>query len=153
MDDQLWAVCYLDEGIALSVISRKETRCQWLAGENQAREFILTDYLHHVAELGELDSDQHLAARERFELLMMQFPDPQVLTEYLNDLTTGLTRIVWFGPLAALAEDYSDFALALRAHYWDEYGEDDEDPVTPVPEADWPYLVEAMDDFLLSEEY
>lgn len=153
MDDQLWALCFLDEGVALSVISRKETRCQWLSGEDQARHYLLHDYLHHVAELGELDEDQTAAARERFELLMEQFPDPETLVEYLNDLTAGLTRIVWFGPLQALAEDYGDFALALRAHYWDEYGEGEEDPASPVAEADWPYLVEAMDDFLLSGDY
>ncbi|WP_375056272.1 hypothetical protein [Zobellella sp. DQSA1] len=153
MDDQLWALCFLDEGVALSVISRKETRCQWLSGEDQARHYVLHDYLHHVAELGELDEVQTAVARERFELLMEQYPDPETLVEYLNDLTAGLTRIVWFGPLYALAEDYGDFALALRAHYWDEYGEGEEDPATPVPEDDWPYLVEAMDDFLLQGDY
>ncbi|OXS14967.1 hypothetical protein CGX12_11545 [Zobellella denitrificans] len=153
MDDQLWALCFLDEGVALSVISRKETRCQWLSGEEQARHYLLQDYLYHVAELGELDPDQTAAARERFELLMEQFPDPETLVEYLNDLTAGLTRILWFGSLRALAEDYGDFPLALRAHYWDEYGEGEEDPATPVPEADWPYLVEAMDDFLLHGDY
>ncbi|PSJ42374.1 hypothetical protein C7H85_17335 [Zobellella endophytica] len=153
MDDQLWALCFLDEGVALSVISRKETRCQWLSGEDQARRHVLQDYLHYVAELGELDDAQTAVARERFALLMEQYPEPETLVEYLNDLTAGLTRIVWFGPLYALAEDYSDFALALRAHYWEEYGEGEEDPATPVPEADWSYLVDAMDDFLLHGDY
>ncbi|GAA3550814.1 hypothetical protein [Zobellella aerophila] len=153
MDDQLWALCYLDEGVALSIISRKETRCQWLSGEDQARQYVLRDYLHYVAELGELDPEQTAAAGDRFALLMEQYPEPEVLVEYLNDLTAGLTRIIWFGPLYALAEDSSDFALALREHYWQEYGEGDEDPALPVPEEDWPYLVEAMDEFLLNGDY
>jgi hypothetical protein len=153
MDNRLWSLCFLDEGVALSVISRKETRCQWLSDEDQARHYLLNDYLQHVAELGELDEQQTLVARERFELLMEQYPEPETLVEYLNDLTSGLTRILWFGPLSALAEDYSDFALALRAYYWEEYGEDDEDPATPVAEDDWIYLVEAMDDFLLQDDY
>lgn len=153
MDDQLWALCFLDEGVALSLISRKETRCQWLGGEEQAYHYLLHDYLQHLAELGELDEEQTLAARARFELLVEQYLDPETLVEYLNDLTAGLTRIVWFGPLRALAEDYGDFPLALRAHYWDDYGEGDEDPATPVPEADWPWLVESLDEFLLGGDY
>ncbi|WP_298720672.1 hypothetical protein [uncultured Oceanisphaera sp.] len=153
MDNRLWGLCFLDEGVALSVISRKETRCQWLSDEDQAREYLLSDYLAHVAELGELDEQQTTVARERFELLMEQYPEPETLVEYLNDLTSGLTRILWFGPLSALAEDYGDFPLALRAYYWEEYGEGDEDPVTPVVEDDWIYLVEAMDDFLLQDDY
>ncbi|GHA28788.1 hypothetical protein [Oceanisphaera arctica] len=153
MDNRLWGLCFLDEGVALSVISRKETRCQWLSDEDHAREYLLSDYLDHVAELGELDKEQTSAARERFELLMEQYPEPETLVEYLNDLTSGLTRILWFGPLSALAEDYGDFALALRAYYWEEYGEGEEDPVTPVVEDDWIYLVEAMDDFLLQDDY
>ena len=153
MDNRLWGLCFLDEGVALSVISRKETRCQWLSDEDQARHYLLNDYLDHVAELGELDQQQTLVARERFELLMEQYPEPETLVEYLNDLTSGLTRILWFGPLSALAEDYGDFPLALRAYYWEEYGEGEEDPVTPVVEDDWIYLVEAMDDFLLQDDY
>lgn len=153
MDNRLWGLCFLDEGVALSVISRKETRCQWLSDEDQARHYLLHDYLEHIAELGELDQQQTTVARERFELLMEQYPEPETLVEYLNDLTTGLTRILWFGPLSALAEDYGDFPLALRAYYWEEYGEGEEDPVTPVVEDDWIYLVEAMDDFLLQDDY
>ena len=153
MDNQAWALCFLDEGVALSVIDRKETSCQWLSDKEHAQEYILEDYVSYVAELGELDNEQMAGARERFSLLMEQYPDPQVLTEYLNDLTVDLTRILWFGPLQSLAQDYSDFPLALRAYYWQEYGEGDEDPVTPVIEDDWIYLVEAMDDFLLHESY
>ena len=70
MDNRLWSLCFLDEGVALSVISRKETRCQWLSDEDQARHYLLNDYLQHVAELGELDEQQTLVARGRFELLM-----------------------------------------------------------------------------------
>lgn len=153
MDSQAWALCFLDEGVALSVISRKETRCQWLEEEGHAYEYLLNDYLNYVAELGELEPEQVEAAKERFTLLIEQYPEPETLTEYLNDLTAGLTRILWFGPLSALAEDYGDFPLALRAFYWQEYGEGDEDPVTPVLEDDWIYMVECMDDFLLQDDY
>lgn len=153
MDNQAWALCFLDEGVALSVIDRKETRCQWLSDKEHAQEYLLEDYVSYVAELGELDDSQTANARERFALLIEQYPDPEVLTEYLNDLTVDLTRILWFGSLQSLAQDYSDFPLALRAYYWQEYGEGDEDPVTPVIEDDWIYLVEAMDDFLLQEDY
>ena|SRR5690554_1355786 len=153
MDNQAWALCFLDEGVALSVLDRKETRCQWLSDQEHAQEYLLDDYVSYVAELGELDDEQTVHARERFALLMEQYPDPEVLTEYLNDLTVDLTRILWFGSLQSLAEDYGDFPLALRAYYWQEYGEGDEDPVTPVVEDDWIYLVEAMDEFLLQEDY
>ena len=153
MDNQAWALCFLDEGIAMSVISRKETRCQWLQDEEHAHEHLLHDYLGYVAELGELEPEQIVAARERFALLIEQYPDPETLTEYLNDLTVDLTRILWFGPLSGLAQEYGDFPLALRAFYWQEYGEGDEDPVTPVVEDDWIYLIECMDDFLLEDDY
>ncbi|MFD1006620.1 MULTISPECIES: hypothetical protein [Oceanisphaera] len=153
MDSKAWALCFLDEGVALSVISRKETRCQWLEDEGHAHEHLLNDYVHYVAELGELDPEQTAIAKERFVLLMEQYPEPEALTEYINDLTVGLTRILWFGPVSALAEDYGDFPLALRAFYWQEYGEGDEDPVTPIVEDDWIYMVECMDEFLLQDDY
>ncbi|MGO1793439.1 MAG: hypothetical protein ACTHY5_08710, partial [Oceanisphaera sp.] len=104
MDNKAWALCFLDEGVALSVISRKETRCQWLQDEEHAYEYLLNDYVHYVAELGELDPEQTAVAKARFALLMEQYPEPETLTEYINDLTVGLTRILWFGPLSALAE-------------------------------------------------
>ena len=74
MDNQAWALCFLDEGIAMSVISRKETRCQWLEDAEHAHEHLLNDYVGYVAELGELEPEQVDSAKERFALLIEQYP-------------------------------------------------------------------------------
>jgi len=101
----------------------------------------------------ELDEEQAESARERFELLIEQSHSDEILVEQLNDLTESLRRIIWCGTVAQLAELDDEFANALRAYFWDDYGDNEDDPEAAVPEELWPEFTDIIDEFLTEGEY
>ena len=113
----------------------------------------MNDYIYLLADTGELDEYQTENARERFELLIEQSHNDQVLTEQLNDLTESLRRIVWLGTLAQLAELDDEFANALRSYFWYDYGDNEDDPEAAVPEELWPEFTDVIDEFLVEGNY
>lgn len=105
-----------------------------------------------LADTGDLDEEQIESARERFTEVVESVEDDFQLVDELNELSIELRRVIWFGPLSALATGYEEFATALRHYYWQQLGEEDE-PDAPVPTEQWGELVEMLDDFLIDGEY
>lgn len=136
-----------------SLLGNKGSQWHWFHQKEDLIEYLLNDYIYLLADTGELDEYQTENARERFELLIEQSHNDQVLTEQLNDLTESLRRIVWLGTLAQLAELDDEFANALRSYFWYDYGDNEDDPEAAVPEELWPEFTDVIDEFLVEGNY
>ena len=135
------------------MLGNRGSQCHWFHRLDDLIEYLLNEYIYLLADAGELDEEQAESARERFELLIEQSHDDTVLAEQLNDLTDSLRRIVWFGTLAQLAEIDDEFANALRSYFWNDYGDNEDDPEAAVPEELWPEFADTIDEFLIEGEY
>ncbi len=152
--DNSWILIHVDDSFQASVLGDKSVQLRMFADLDETIEHIFEDYLALVADAGELEPDQVEAARERFELLWEQYPQPEVFTEYINELTIDLRRILWFGSLAELAELHHEFANQVREFYWHNLAvADEDDPYAPVPEEEWPTLLEALAGYLSEGEF
>ncbi|WKE67294.1 hypothetical protein PVT67_08700 [Gallaecimonas kandeliae] len=148
-----WVLCHIDDSFSHTMLLERGSQYQWLDDDDSLHHYLLEDYLQLVAQAGELDEEQQESARERFELLCDSL-EGQALAEALNDLTVGLRRIVYLGTIEELCEQSSPFSDALRAFFWAEEDEGDEDdPTAPVPLERADDLVAALDDFLLEGDY
>lgn len=151
--EDLWALGHCDDSFGGSVLASKGTQWLWFHDRDEVLDYLLDDYVQLIADTGELDEEQFESARDRFsEQLEACGENDESLVEALNELTVSLRRVVWLGPLSALAEGYHPFALALRHYYWQQLGEED-DPEAPIPPAEWSELVEMLDEFLIDGEY
>ena len=147
-----WVVCHIDDSFSHTMLLERGSQYQVLDADALPH-YLAEHYLDLVAQAGELDSEQKAAARERFEQLL-NFLEGQALMDALNDLTTGLRRIVYLDTLDALCEQSSPFADALRIFFWQQQDHDDEDdPTAPVPPAQAEALLDCLDDFLLEGDY
>ena len=147
------ALCHVDSSFDASLLGNKGSQWHWFHQKEDLIEYLLNDYIYLLADTGELDEYQTENARERFELLIEQSHNDQVLTEQLNDLTESLRRIVWLGTLAQLAELDDEFANALRSYFWYDYGDNEDDPEAAVPEELWPEFTDVIDEFLVEGNY
>ena len=150
--EDLWALGHCDDSFGGSVLASKGTQWLWFHDRDEVLDYLLGEYADLLADTGELDEEQLDAARERFAGLIDDSGDDDALVRELNELSIELRRIVWMGPLSALANDYTDFALALRRFFWQQTGEDD-DIEAQIPVERWAELVEVLDDFLIDGEY
>jgi len=152
VEDQ-WGLCHVDDSFGASLLGNKGTQFLWFADRDEAVDYLLNDYVDLLADSGELDEEQSEQARERFELLAEQASSDGILIDHVNDLSTGLRRIVWFGPLSQLAEIDDEFASALRRYFWSEQESNEDDPEAEVPMELWQPLLDCIDDFLIEGEY
>ena len=152
MENQ-WAICHVDSSFDASLLGNRGSQWHWFHSRDDLIEYLLGDYIYLLADTGELDEEQAESARERFELLIEQSHSDEILVEQLNDLTESLRRIIWFGTVAQLAELDDEFANALRAYFWDDYGDNEDDPEAAVPEELWPEFTDIIDEFLTEGEY
>lgn len=153
MENQ-WALCHVDSSFDASLLGHKGSQWHWFSSREEVIEYLLNDYIYLLADAGELDEDQAESARDRFETLIDQCGNnTALLVESLNDLTVQLRRIIWFGTLAQLAELDDEFANALRAYFWENYGENDDDPDGAIPPELWPELNDAIEEFLVEGDY
>lgn len=152
MENQ-WALCHVDSSFEASLLGNKGTQWHWFHQRDDLLEYLLNDYIYLLADTGELDEEQTENARERFELLVEQSRNDQELMEQLNDLSVNLRRIVWFGTLAQLAEIDDEFANALRCYFWNDYGDNEDDPEAMIPEELWPEFCDVIDEFLIEGDY
>jgi len=148
-----WALCHVDESFNASLLGNRGSQLHWFEDQQQLCQYLQEEYVDLLADTGELDEEQTEAARERFALIIEQSLSLPSMVEHLNDLASGLRRIVWLGSLAELAELDDEFANAVRCYFWGEQGECEEDPEAAIPEPLWPDLLDLMDDFLAEGEY
>lgn len=153
MTDDPWALCHLDDSFEAPVLGIKGTQLLWFDDREAVIDYLQEDYVDLLADVGELEEDQIEAARERFALLIEQSFDERGLVDALNDLSSGLRRIAWFGPLSELAEVQDEFATALRRYFWSQYDGDEDDPDAWIPEEMWPQLVEIAEEFVAEGEF
>ncbi|MBS4713270.1 hypothetical protein [Aeromonas caviae] len=153
MTDDPWALCHLDDSFDASVLGTKGAQIQWFEDRDALIQFLLEDFVDLLADVGELDEDQTESARERFTLLVEQSLDDRTLMDAINDLSSGLRRIAWLGPLSELAELSDDFASGLRAFFWSQYDGDEDDPEAWVPEDLWPQLVECAEEYMVEGDF
>ncbi|ENY73859.1 hypothetical protein G114_00405 [Aeromonas diversa CDC 2478-85] len=153
MIDDPWALCHLDDSFDGSVLGTKGAQLLWFEERDALLEYLQGDFIDLLADVGELDEDQVEAARERFALVIEQSFDERGLMDAINDLASGLRRIVWMGPLSELAEVQDEFASGLRRYFWSQYDGDEDDPEGWVPEELWPQLAEVADEFLEEGEF
>lgn len=153
MTDDPWALCHLDDSFDASVLGTKGAQLQWFEDRDDLLEFLREDFVDLLADTGELDEEQTEAAKARFALLIEQCFDDRGLIDALNDLASGLRRIIWMGPLSELAEVHEEFASALRRYFWEQFEGDEDDPDAWIPEELWPQLAEIVDEFLAEGEY
>ncbi|WP_115718582.1 hypothetical protein [Gallaecimonas mangrovi] len=148
-----WVLCHIDDSFSHTMLLERGSEYQVLDDEDTLVHYLTEDYLRLVAFAGELDEDQQESARERFEHLC-QLLEGQALADALNDLTTGLRRIVYLGSLEALCQESTPFADALRSFFWatDDDGDED-DPTAPVPMHRAEELVASLEDFLVEGDY
>ena len=92
---------------------------------------------------------------ERFELLIEQSHSDEILVEQLNDLTgkPASYHLVVHLPVAQLAGSWMMVCQCLRAYFWDDYGDNEDDPEAAVPEELWPEFTDIIDEFLTEGEY
>lgn len=153
MTDDPWALCHLDDSFEAPVLGTKGAQLLWFDDREAVIDYLQEDYVDLLADVGELEEDQIEAARERFALLIEQSFDERGLVDALNDLSSGLRRIAWFGPLSELAEVQDEFATALRRYFWSQYDGDEDDPDAWIPEEMWPQLVEIAEEFVAEGEF
>lgn len=153
MTDDPWALCHLDDSFEAPVLGTKGTQLLWFDDREAVIDYLQEDYVDLLADVGELEEDQIETARERFALLIEQSFDERGLVDALNDLSSGLRRIAWFGPLSELAEVQDEFATALRRYFWSQYDGDEDDPDAWIPEEMWPQLVEIAEEFVAEGEF
>ncbi len=152
MENQ-WGLCHIDSSFNASLLGNKGSEWHWFQTRDDLIEYLLNDYIVLLADVGELEDDQVEAAQERFELLINQCRSDIDLVEHLNDLTESLRHILWLGPLSELAEIDDDFANALRAYFWEDYGDNEDDPTAMIPVELWPELCDVIDEFLAEGDY